>query len=63
MVSPDHPTPLRTKTHSHGAVPFAICGRGVTPDSSTSYCEPAASRSQTSFDEGWKLMRFFLGRD
>ncbi|HEY2894968.1 MAG TPA: phosphoglycerate mutase, partial [Pirellulales bacterium] len=62
MVSPDHPTPLRTKTHSHGAVPFAICGRGVTPDSSTSYCEPTASRSQTSFDEGWKLMRFFLGR-
>jgi 2,3-bisphosphoglycerate-independent phosphoglycerate mutase len=63
MVSPDHPTPLRTKTHSHGAVPFAICGRGVTPDSSTSYCEGAASRSQSSFDEGWKLMRFFLGRD
>jgi 2,3-bisphosphoglycerate-independent phosphoglycerate mutase len=63
MVSPDHPTPLRTKTHSHGAVPFAMCGRGITPDGSTSYCEPAASRSQVSFDEGWKLMRFFLGRD
>ncbi|HEX3725903.1 MAG TPA: cofactor-independent phosphoglycerate mutase, partial [Pirellulales bacterium] len=32
MVSPDHPTPLRTKTHSHGAVPFAIAGHGITPD-------------------------------
>ncbi len=24
LVTPDHPTPLRTKTHSHGFVPFAI---------------------------------------
>ena len=22
LVTPDHPTPLRTKTHSHGSVPF-----------------------------------------
>ncbi len=27
LVTPDHPTPLRTKTHSHGAVPFVIAGR------------------------------------
>ena len=32
LVSPDHPTPIRTKTHSHGFVPFAICGSGVTAD-------------------------------
>ena len=24
LVSPDHPTPLRTKTHRHGDVPLAI---------------------------------------
>ena len=26
LVRPDHPTPLRTKTHSHGWVPFAMAG-------------------------------------
>ncbi len=29
LVSPDHPTPLRTKTHSHGFVPLAIAGTGI----------------------------------
>ena len=31
LVTPDHPTPLRTKTHSHGAVPLAIAGTGIVP--------------------------------
>lgn len=61
MVSPDHPTPLRTKTHSHGAVPFAIAGAGVAPDKFKTYDEAAAAESQLAFDEGWKLMRHFLG--
>lgn len=61
MVSPDHPTPLRTKTHSHGAVPFAIAGAGVPPDKFKTYDEAAAAQSQLAFDEGWKLMRYFLG--
>ena len=32
LISPDHPTPLRTKTHSHGDVPFAMAGTGIAPD-------------------------------
>jgi 2,3-bisphosphoglycerate-independent phosphoglycerate mutase len=61
MVSPDHPTPLRTKTHSHGAVPFAIAGSGISPDELRTYDERAAGRSTLVFEEGWKLMRYFLG--
>jgi 2,3-bisphosphoglycerate-independent phosphoglycerate mutase len=61
IVSPDHPTPLRTKTHSHGAVPFAIAGAGIAPDAVTTYDERAAGRSSLAFEEGWKLMRYFLG--
>ncbi|MCE9548613.1 MAG: cofactor-independent phosphoglycerate mutase [Planctomycetia bacterium] len=60
LVTPDHPTPLRTKTHSHGAVPFALCGAGITPDGSTTYDEPTAERSPLAFDEGWRLMQYFL---
>ena len=60
LVSPDHPTPIRTKTHSHGFVPLAICGSGVTPDEATSYDEPAADRSKLAFEEGWRLMGYFL---
>jgi 2,3-bisphosphoglycerate-independent phosphoglycerate mutase len=60
LVSPDHPTPVRTKTHSHGFVPFALCGSGVTPDAATTYDEVTASKSSLAFDEGWRLMRHFL---
>lgn len=62
LVTPDHPTPLRTKTHSHGYVPFAMAGAGVNPDAAKSYDDPTAARSPLVFPEGWKLMTHFLGR-
>ena len=62
LVSPDHPTPLRTKTHSHGAVPFAIAGAGVVADDQRSYDEVAAAASGLEFPQGWKLMQYFLGQ-
>jgi len=62
LVSPDHPTPIRTKTHSHGFVPFAICGSGIAPDAAATYDEPAAGKSSLAFEEGWRLMEHFLGR-
>jgi 2,3-bisphosphoglycerate-independent phosphoglycerate mutase len=61
LVSPDHPTPLRTKTHSHGFVPFAIAGTGISPDAANTYDEPVAERSEFVFDEGFRLMSYFLG--
>jgi len=60
LVSPDHPTPLRTKTHSHGFVPFTICGTNVAADSAETYDEIAAGESPLAFDEGWLLMGHFL---
>jgi 2,3-bisphosphoglycerate-independent phosphoglycerate mutase len=60
LVTPDHPTPLRTKTHSHGFVPFALAGAGVAADTATTYDEATAGRSELSFPAGWKLMRHFL---
>ena len=61
LVTPDHPTPLRTKTHSHGAVPFAMAGAGVTPDAAATYDDITAAAAELAFDEGWKLMGYFLG--
>ena len=60
LITPDHPTPLRTKTHSHGIVPFAVAGAGFPPDNSETYDEITASRSNLSFEQGCKLMGWFL---
>lgn len=60
LVSPDHPTFLRTKTHSYGFVPFAMCGSGIAPDSSSTYDERSADRSDVAFPHGWELMERFI---
>lgn len=60
LVTPDHPTSLQTKTHSHGFVPLAMAGTGVDPDAATTYDDPTGGASQLAFDEGWKLMSYFL---
>jgi len=63
LVTPDHPTPLRTKTHSHGFVPFALAGSDIRADGGTRYDDPTAARSTLVFEQGWKLMGFFLGQN
>ncbi|MBP87392.1 MAG: cofactor-independent phosphoglycerate mutase [Planctomycetaceae bacterium] len=61
LVSPDHATPLRTKTHSHGFVPLTIAGSAIDPDGHDTYDEVAAGASSLAFEEGWKMMEYFLG--
>lgn len=63
LVCPDHPTFLRTRTHSHGYCPFAMCGSGIPADTSIDYSEVSAAASSQVFDEGWNLMGRFLRRD
>lgn len=60
LLSPDHPTFLRTKTHSHGYVPVGACGSDITPDAATSYDDVSAAASELVFDPGCDLMPWFL---
>jgi 2,3-bisphosphoglycerate-independent phosphoglycerate mutase len=60
LIEPDHRTTLATRAHAHGAVAFAACGTGITPDAATTYDEPTAATTGSSFDPGWKLMGWFL---
>jgi 2,3-bisphosphoglycerate-independent phosphoglycerate mutase len=62
MISPDHPTFLRTKVHTHGNVPVAMAGTGITADAFTSYGDTNAARSKLAFDKGWNLMPWFIGK-
>ncbi|MFO0877202.1 MAG: cofactor-independent phosphoglycerate mutase [Gemmataceae bacterium] len=61
LVSPDHRTPLRTRAHSHGAVPFAIAGSGIGSKGQATYDETVAATSDIAFDRGHEMMRLFLG--
>jgi 2,3-bisphosphoglycerate-independent phosphoglycerate mutase len=56
LVMPDHATPVSTKKHSHGWVPFAACGTGISKDSSLTYDEVTAANSGLSYPQGWDLI-------
>jgi 2,3-bisphosphoglycerate-independent phosphoglycerate mutase len=60
LVTPDHPTYLSTKTHTHGNVPFTICGTGISADQFDKYNEINAESSELEMLNGWELMPFFL---
>ncbi len=60
MISPDHPTFLRTKTHTHGNVPVAMAGTGIEPDLFITYGDTNAAQSPLAFDEGWRTMGWFI---
>lgn len=62
LISPDHPTFLRTKTHSHGYVPFAMCGSDIHPNGAATYDELAAAGTGLVLNEGFRLMDRFLRR-
>ena len=63
LVCPDHPTFLRTRTHSHGYCPFALCGSGLEPDRATAYSEVSAAASRLVLPRGCDLMPLFLRPD
>jgi 2,3-bisphosphoglycerate-independent phosphoglycerate mutase len=62
LVSPDHRTPLRTRAHAHGAVPFAMCGTDLRSHGQASYDEVVAAASDLALDHGHQLMTRFLGK-
>ena len=61
LVSPDHRTPLRTRAHSYGMVPFAVAGTGVASRGQASYDEAVAAAATLEFAKGHHLMKWFLG--
>ncbi|GIW81183.1 MAG: cofactor-independent phosphoglycerate mutase [Gemmatales bacterium] len=60
LVEPDHRTPLRTRAHAHGEVPFVWAGTGIDPGGFGSYSEIVAEKSKLVFDPGHRLMQQFL---
>ena len=60
LVSPDHRTPLRTRAHAYGAVPFAIAGTGIKPQGQACYDEVVAAAAPIAFEKGHELMAHFL---
>ncbi|MFH1878643.1 MAG: phosphoglycerate mutase, partial [Candidatus Omnitrophota bacterium] len=60
LILPDHPTPIVKRTHTSDPVPFAMAGKGITPDEVTVFTEKAAKAGSVRLKKGSDLMKMFL---
>jgi 2,3-bisphosphoglycerate-independent phosphoglycerate mutase len=60
LVTPDHPTPVRSCAHSSEPVPFAMAGTDVSGVLHTTFGETNAAKSGFKIDNGFELMEYFL---
>ena len=61
LVLPDHPTPLRLRTHTSEPVPFIIYdSTNEVQSQANSYDEFEAEKSGVFVEDGYKLMDFFI---
>ena len=61
LILPDHPTPLKLRTHTRDAVPFIIYDSTDETDSNiSSYTEANAAKTGVLIAEGYKLMEEFI---
>ncbi len=61
LVLPDHPTPIRTRTHSSAPVPYLLYDSTDRRNTALHYNEREAAAGGKYLDTGYKLMSFFLG--
>lgn len=57
LIIPDHPTPIKTRTHSHGKVPFVLYDSRITDRevADQTFDEVSASKG-LNYDRAWELM-------
>ena len=63
LVLPDHATPISLRTHTADPVCFGIFGRGITGRGFLKYSEKESEKSELIFEDGYKLMDFFIKED
>jgi 2,3-bisphosphoglycerate-independent phosphoglycerate mutase len=56
LIMPDHPTPIKVRTHTADPVPFLIWGKGIKPGGAKRFTENEAKRTGVFINEGYKIM-------
>lgn len=62
MILPDHPTPVRLRTHTEDSVPFMIYSSKLNKDTKESqfYTEKFANMTKNHIENGYMLMKYFF---
>ena len=63
LVMPDHPTPIKARTHVAEPVPFMLWGLGFSDNGAKRFTEAEAKRTGFFIEEGYNIMGRLLGGD
>jgi len=61
LIMPDHPTPIKTRTHSPDPVPFMLWGGGFTANGGKRFTESEAKSTGLFIEEGYNIMGRLVG--
>jgi 2,3-bisphosphoglycerate-independent phosphoglycerate mutase len=61
LVMPDHPTPIKTQTHSPEPVPFLLWGEGASPNGAKNFSEIEAEKTGLFIEDGYNIMKRLVG--
>ena len=61
LILPDHPTPIKTQTHSPEPVPFMLWGAGFSANGAKKFTEAEAKSTGLFIDDGYKIMGRLIG--
>ena len=56
LIMPDHPTPIKSRTHSPDPVPFMLWGPGFTANGGKRFTEAEAAKTGLFLDLGYNIM-------
>jgi 2,3-bisphosphoglycerate-independent phosphoglycerate mutase len=61
LVMPDHPTPIKTQTHSPEPVPFLLWGVGFSSNGAKKFTEMEAKNTGLFIEDGYNIMKRMIG--
>lgn len=61
LILPDHPTPIRVRTHTGTPVPYLLYDSTKAEDGILTYNEESAKKSGIVWEEGYRLIDHLLG--
>ena len=62
LILPDHPTPVRVRTHTSDPVPYLLYDSTKAEEGSGTYCEKTGRKSGKMLEEGYRLIDHLLER-
>ena len=60
LICPDHPTPVKLRTHVAKPVPFTLAGKNISGVLAENFTEANAEAADLHIEQGWELMEYFV---